>query len=118
MWYVLPDSNKQYPLTIERVRKIRQMNMQNVVADDLGPVEVNTGKPKEETETGFVDLVGQISLKTLEKATGKKGMVTSMAPSTAGMVAPSKAGVMAVPSKGETADPREGMAVRAMEADR
>ncbi|HLZ86496.1 MAG TPA: regulatory iron-sulfur-containing complex subunit RicT, partial [Puia sp.] len=24
MWYVLPDSNKQYPLTIERVRKIRQ----------------------------------------------------------------------------------------------
>jgi cell fate regulator YaaT (PSP1 superfamily) len=72
MWYVLPDSNKQYPLTIERVRKIRQMNMQNVVADDLGPVEVNTGKPKEETETGFVDLVGQISLKTLEKADRKK----------------------------------------------
>jgi cell fate regulator YaaT (PSP1 superfamily) len=72
MWYVLPDSNKQYPLTIERVRKIRQMNMQNEVADDLGPVEVNTGKPKEETETGFVDLVGQISLKTLEKADRKK----------------------------------------------
>jgi cell fate regulator YaaT (PSP1 superfamily) len=72
MWYVLPDSNKQYPLTIERVRKIRQMNMQNVVADELGPVEVNTGKPKEETETGFVDLVGQISLKTLEKADRKK----------------------------------------------
>jgi cell fate regulator YaaT (PSP1 superfamily) len=72
MWYVLPDSNKQYPLTIERVRKIRQMNMQNVVADDLGPVEVSTGKPKEETETGFVDLVGQISLKTLEKADRKK----------------------------------------------
>ena len=72
MWYVLPDSNKQYPLTIERVRKIRQMNMQNVVADDLGPVEVSTGKPKEETESGFVDLVGQISLKTLEKADRKK----------------------------------------------
>jgi cell fate regulator YaaT (PSP1 superfamily) len=72
MWYVLPDSNKQYPLTIERVRKIRQMNLQNVVADDLGPVEVNTGKPKEEAESGFVDLVGQISLKTLEKADRKK----------------------------------------------
>lgn len=72
MWYVLPDSNKQYPLTIERVRTIRQMNMQNVVADDLGPVEVNTGKPKEETETGYVDLVGQISLQTLEKADRKK----------------------------------------------
>jgi cell fate regulator YaaT (PSP1 superfamily) len=71
MWYVLPDSNKQYPLTIERVRKIRQQNMQNVVPDGLEPVEVSTGKPKE-TESGFVDLVGQISLRTLEKADRKK----------------------------------------------
>jgi cell fate regulator YaaT (PSP1 superfamily) len=72
MWYVLPDSNKQYPLTIERVRKIRQMNMQNTTPDTLDPVEVSTGKPKEMEETGFVDLVGQISLKTLEKADRKK----------------------------------------------
>jgi cell fate regulator YaaT (PSP1 superfamily) len=72
MWYVLPDSNKQYPLTIERVRKIRQMNLQNTVPDTLEPVEVSTGKPKETEETGFVDLVGQISLKTLEKADRKK----------------------------------------------
>src|ERR1700748_314800 len=72
MWYVLPDSNKQYPLTIERVRKIRQMNMQNTIPETLDPVEVSTAKPKEEAETGFVDLVGQISLKTLEKADRKK----------------------------------------------
>src|ERR1700744_1797035 len=72
MWYVLPDSNKQFPLTIERVRKIRQLNMQNQVPDDLGAVEVNTGKVKETEESGFVDLVGQISLKTLEKADRKK----------------------------------------------
>ena len=71
MWYVLPDSNKQYPLTIERVRKIRQQNLQNVVPESLEPVEVSTGKPKED-ESGFVDLVGQISLKTLEKADRKK----------------------------------------------
>jgi hypothetical protein len=71
MWYVLPDSNKQFPLTIERVRKIRQLNAQNVVPDSLEPVEVSTGKPKE-IEDGFVDLVGQISLKTLEKADRKK----------------------------------------------
>jgi cell fate regulator YaaT (PSP1 superfamily) len=71
MWYVLPDSNKQYPLTIDRVRKIRQMNLQNQVPDSLDPVEVSTGKPKE-VESGFVDLVGQISLKTLEKADRKK----------------------------------------------
>ncbi|HVS97000.1 MAG TPA: regulatory iron-sulfur-containing complex subunit RicT [Puia sp.] len=71
MWYVLPDSNKQYPLTIERVRKIRQMNLQNMTPETLDPVEVSTGKPKE-PEAGFVDLVGQISLKTLEKADRKK----------------------------------------------
>ena len=71
MWYVLPDSNKQFPLTIERVRKIRQMNGQGTIPDGLEPVEVNTGKPKEE-ESGFVDLVGQISLKSLEKADRKK----------------------------------------------
>jgi hypothetical protein len=72
MWYVLPDSNKQYPLTIERVRKIRQLNMANQIPDDLGAVEVNTGKVKEAEESGFVDLVGQISLKTMEKADRKK----------------------------------------------
>jgi cell fate regulator YaaT (PSP1 superfamily) len=71
MWYVLPDSSKQYPLTIERVRKIRQMNLQNQIPDGLDPVEVSTGKPKE-VESPYVDLVGQISLKTLEKADRKK----------------------------------------------
>ncbi len=71
MWYVLPDSNKQFPLTIERVKKIKQLNVQGNIPDGLEPVEVNTGKPKEE-ESGFVDLVGQISLKTLEKADRKK----------------------------------------------
>ncbi len=71
MWYVLPDSSKQYPLSIERVKKIRQLNMQNITPETLDPVELNAGKPKEE-EHGFVDLVGQISLKTLEKADRKK----------------------------------------------
>jgi len=71
MWYVLPDSSKQYPLTIERVKKIKQLNQQRIVPDELEPVDVNTGKPKE-AEHGFVDLVGQISLKTLEKADRKK----------------------------------------------
>lgn len=73
MWYVLPDSNKQYPLTIERVRKIRQDNMRNIVPEGLEPVDVTTSKPKETEDAGtFVDLVGQISLKTLEKADRKK----------------------------------------------
>jgi cell fate regulator YaaT (PSP1 superfamily) len=71
MWYVLPQSNKQYPLTIERVRKVRSLNMQNVIPEDLEPVEVLTGKAKE-VEPEYVDLVGQISLQTLEKADRKK----------------------------------------------
>ena len=71
MWYVLPDSNKQYPITIERAKKIRQLNMQGTIPEGLEPVEVSTGKPKE-SDGGFVDLVGQISLKTLEKSDRKK----------------------------------------------
>jgi cell fate regulator YaaT (PSP1 superfamily) len=71
MWYVLPDSNKQYPLTIERVRKIRQLNEQGINPDELEAVEVTTNKPKE-VEPEFVDLVGQISLRTLEKAEKKR----------------------------------------------
>ncbi len=71
MWYVLPDSSKQYPLTIERVRKIKQLNMQNVIPDELEAVEVTSSKPKE-VEPEFVDVVGQISLKMLEKADKKK----------------------------------------------
>jgi cell fate regulator YaaT (PSP1 superfamily) len=73
MWYVLPDGSKQYPLTIERVRKIKQLNSQNIIPEELEPVEISTGKPKEEEEVrAFVDLTGQISLKTLEKADRKK----------------------------------------------
>jgi len=67
MWYTLPDSNKQYPVTIERVRKIKQLNVQGVIPDELEAVDITTNKPKE-TESGFVELVGQISLNTLEKA--------------------------------------------------
>ncbi|HZK65487.1 MAG TPA: regulatory iron-sulfur-containing complex subunit RicT [Puia sp.] len=74
MWYVLPDSNKQYPLLIERVKQIKKLNQQNIIPDDLGAVEVNTGKPKEE-ELVNVDLTGQFSLKILDKADRKKKML-------------------------------------------
>ncbi len=70
MWYTLPDSNKQYPVTIERVRKIKQLNAQGVIPEELEAVDVTTNKPKE-SESGFVELVGQISLNTLEKADRK-----------------------------------------------
>jgi len=69
MWYVLPDSNKQYPLLIERVKQIKNLNKQNIIPDDLGAVEA-TGKPKEELVN--VDLTGQFSLKGLDNADKKK----------------------------------------------
>lgn len=71
MWYTLPDSNKQYPLTIERVVKIKGLNQQGVRPDDLEPVEIVSSKAVEK-EPEFVELVGQISLSTLEKADRKK----------------------------------------------
>lgn len=71
MWYVLPDSNKQYPLSIERVRKIKSLNAQGVIPEELGTVELTTSKPKE-AEAEFVELVGQISLRSLEKADKKR----------------------------------------------
>jgi cell fate regulator YaaT (PSP1 superfamily) len=66
MWYVLPNNSKHYPLSIQRVKDIKRMNQQGQKADELQPVDVTAGKAKE-TESGFVDLVGQISLRTLEK---------------------------------------------------
>ena len=71
MWYTLPDSNKQYPLTIERVKKIKSLNQEGVIPDELGVVDVTSSKPKE-IEPEFVDVVGQISLRTLEKAVRRK----------------------------------------------
>jgi cell fate regulator YaaT (PSP1 superfamily) len=71
MWYTLPDSNKQYPLTIERVKKIKELNKQGIRPDDLEPVEVVTSKPKE-IEPVYTDIVGQISLKSLEKTSRKR----------------------------------------------
>jgi cell fate regulator YaaT (PSP1 superfamily) len=71
MWYTMPDSNKQYPLTIDRVRKIKELNKQGIRPSDLEPVEVVSNKPKE-IEPVYADVVGQISLKSLEKTSRKR----------------------------------------------
>jgi cell fate regulator YaaT (PSP1 superfamily) len=71
MWYTMPDSTKQYPLTIERVLKIKALNKQGVRPEELEPVEVATKQPKE-IEPEYVDLVGQISLRSLEKNSRKR----------------------------------------------
>ncbi len=71
MWYSLPDSTKQYPLSIERVKKIKSLNQQGIRPEELEPVEL-VGSKSKETEPETVELVGQISLSTLEKAERKK----------------------------------------------
>ncbi|HET6993785.1 MAG TPA: regulatory iron-sulfur-containing complex subunit RicT [Chitinophagaceae bacterium] len=71
MWYSLPDSSKQYPVTIEAVRKIKSQNLQGVFPDALETVELTSSKPKE-VEPEFVDVVGQTSLRSLDKSADKK----------------------------------------------
>ncbi|HEY8688442.1 MAG TPA: regulatory iron-sulfur-containing complex subunit RicT, partial [Chitinophagaceae bacterium] len=71
MWYTMPESTKHYPVSIEEVKKIQAQNRQGIKPDALETVEVTTGKPKE-IEPEFVDVVGQISLRSLEKNTQKR----------------------------------------------
>ncbi|MDE3142671.1 MAG: hypothetical protein KGL19_00860 [Bacteroidota bacterium] len=66
MWYIIQGGTKHYPLTIQRVKEIKRLNAQGIKPEELEPVDVTTGKPKE-IEPQFVDVVGQISLKSLEK---------------------------------------------------
>src|SRR6185436_13081247 len=71
MWYVLPDSNKQYPVTIERVKKIKSLNSQGIIPEELEAIELTSSKPQE-VEPEFVDVVGHISLRSLEKTDKKR----------------------------------------------
>ena len=67
----MPESTKHYPVSIEGVKKIQAQNRQGIKPDALETVEVISGKPKE-VEPEFVDVVGQISLRTLERNTKKR----------------------------------------------
>ena len=75
MWYGYKGSSKQYPLTIARVKEIQKLNKEGKKPDELQPVELetNTNKAGLKVEMGFVNDVGQITLKTLEKNNKKKG---------------------------------------------
>lgn len=66
MWYTLPDSNKQYPVTLDRVQEILAMNAKGQQPEDLGAIELSTAKAEEKEMTN-VELVGQISLRSLER---------------------------------------------------
>lgn len=74
MWYSYAESNKQYPLTIERVKEIVRENKKGNKPDELQAVEleVHTEKVTVKADAGFVNDVGQISLKSLEKSSRNK----------------------------------------------
>ena len=71
MWYTMADSNAQYPLAIETVKRIKQQNREGIRPEELETVEVVSNKPKE-VEPEYDDLVGQISLRSLEKNSRKR----------------------------------------------
>ncbi|MCX8019203.1 MAG: hypothetical protein N2747_01765 [Chitinophagaceae bacterium] len=73
MWYALPESNKQLSLTIEQVKKIKALNEQGVIPEAPEEAEPAVQK-KTEKESGAVELVGQISLRALERAEKRKKM--------------------------------------------
>lgn len=73
MWYTLPDSNKQYPLTIETVKKIKSMNEKGQRPEELETAEIVSASGKvKEAEPQFVELVGQISLRSLDRNAQKR----------------------------------------------
>ena len=72
MWYTLPDSNKQYPLSIETVKKIKAQNEKGIRPEELETAEIGSNSKTKEIEPQFVDVVGQISLRTLDKNAQKK----------------------------------------------
>lgn len=71
MWYTMADSTKHYPLSIETVKKIKAQNKEGIKPEALETVEIVSGKEME-VEPEFVDVVGQISLKSLEKNSRKR----------------------------------------------
>ena len=73
MWYTLPDSNKHYPLTIDTVKKIKAMNEKGQRPDELETAEIVSSSSKaKEAEPQFVELVGQISLRSLDRNAQKR----------------------------------------------
>lgn len=71
MWYTMADSTKHYPLSIETVKKIRAQNKEGIRPEELETEEI-ISKKEQEVEPEFVDVVGQISLRSLEKTHKKR----------------------------------------------
>ncbi len=71
MWYVLQGGSKHYPLSIQRAKEIKRLNGQGIKPENLEPMDLTTGKNKD-VEPEYADLVGQITLKPLERNKGRR----------------------------------------------
>lgn len=71
MWYSTSESTKYYPLSIDKVKELLEQNKKGIRPEVLETVEITSGKAKE-IEPEFVDVVGQITLKSLEKTVKKQ----------------------------------------------
>lgn len=71
MWYSTSGSTKYYPLSIDTVKDILEKNKKGIKPEDFETVEIVSGKPKE-IDAEFVDVVGQISLKSLERSSRRQ----------------------------------------------
>lgn len=74
MWYSFGGSNKQYPLTIERVQEIQEMNARGEKPEEMEAVEIQVRHkdPEKTVDMGFVNDVGQLTLSSLSKSGKKK----------------------------------------------
>ncbi len=66
MWYILQGGSKHYPLSIQRAKEIKRLNGQGIKPEDLEPLDLSNAKNKD-VEPEYADLVGQITLKPLER---------------------------------------------------
>jgi cell fate regulator YaaT (PSP1 superfamily) len=71
MWYIIPGSNQHYPVAIETVKKIKAANQKGIKVEELETIDIKTGE-KPVVEPQFVDVVGQITLRNLEKNSQKR----------------------------------------------
>ncbi len=71
MWYTYAGDPTFYPLTVEQVADIIELNENGKKGQPLGQIVIVEEVEEEEVEQDYADTVGQITLSTLEK-TGKK----------------------------------------------
>ncbi|HTO15921.1 MAG TPA: regulatory iron-sulfur-containing complex subunit RicT [Edaphocola sp.] len=76
MWYSFEGSNKQYPLTIDKVKEIQELNAKGVSPEEFEAAEVRVSRLNvtASVDMGFVNDVGQIQLSSLRGKKKKKSV--------------------------------------------